>query len=599
MAIGDYALIGDLHSAALVSRHGSIDWLCLPRFDSPACFAALLGTKDNGHWTIAPSQPVLSSRRSYRPDTLILETEFRTESGVAVVIDFMPPRDEIADLVRIVRCTEGSVDFSGVLRIRSDYGRVLPWVRHIDRGIAAVAGPDAFYLRGDVELKGRDHSTVADFTVSSGEQVSFVFSRTESHLPEPASIDPGSALDDTVSYWREWISGCGYSGRWAAQVRRSLITLKALTYRPTGGIVAAATTSLPENRGGIRNWDYRYCWLRDSTFTLEALVSCGYTDEAVAWRHWLLRAIGGDPAELQVLYTIDGARRIAECELEWLPGFANSKPVRIGNAAARQFQLDIFGEVLDTLDLARNTGLTEHTHADSVDSSWAVQRLLCDAVATMWRQPDEGLWEIRGEPRHFVHSKVMAWVAMDRMVHGAQKHGLDGPIAQWRAIRDEIHAEVCERGFNTELGHFVQSYGSDQLDAALLLLPRVGFLPWDDPRIVATVVAVRDELTDNSGFIRRYRPEKPSAGDGLSDGEGSFLACSFWMVDALAGIGKRAEAEQLFERLLSVANDVGLISEEYDANTATQLGNVPQAYSHVGLINAARRLEGSGVNRDR
>ncbi|MEO6700348.1 MAG: glycoside hydrolase family 15 protein [Jatrophihabitantaceae bacterium] len=608
--LGDYALVGDLHAAALISRAGSVDWLCLPRFDAPACFAALLGNEHNGHWTLAPSGPVLESSRAYQPDTLILRTTFRTETGSAEVIDFMPPRDEVADLVRIVRGLSGHVDFATVLRIRCDYGKVLPWVRHIDGGIAAVAGPEAIYVRSDIELTGRDHSTAAEFRVAAGAQVGFVLSRAESHQDEPPATDPVRALAETEQFWRDWIGRCQYRGRWSEQVHRSLITLKALTFRPTGGIIAAATSSLPEQRGGSRNWDYRYCWLRDSTFTLEALLSCGYTDEALAWRHWLLRAVGGDPRELQVLYTVDGSRRIDESELGWLAGFADSRPVRIGNAAAEQFQLDIYGEVLDTLDLARAAGITEHPQAierrpgDRIDSAWSLQRLLLDEVSRRWPEPDDGLWEIRSQRRHFVHSKVMAWVAYDRMIRGVERYGLDGSagsggsVRQWRDTRDRIHAEVIERGMDPTGRHFVQSYGSDQLDAALLLLPRVDFLPYSDPRIVATVQAVAEQLTDRAGFVRRYLPDQDGqSADGLSGGEASFLACSFWMVEALAGIGEQQRAERLFEQLLAVTNDVGLIAEEYDEQSATLWGNLPQAYSHVGLINAARRLEGTGVNR--
>jgi GH15 family glucan-1,4-alpha-glucosidase len=600
-SIGDYAMIGDLHTVAMVSRTGSIDWLSLPRFDSAACFAAMLGGEDNGHWLIAPSGEVLECTRRYRPDTLILETRFTTATGSAVLIDFMPPRDEVADLVRIVRCERGSVDFAMLLRIRFDYGQVVPWVRHLPDGIGAVAGPDAVYLRSDVELHGRDHHTAAEFTLGEGQSRSFVLTRVESQQDEPEATDAEAALADTERFWLDWMSGCTYQGRWSEQVHRSLITLKALTYRPTGGIVAAATTSLPEQPGGSRNWDYRYCWLRDSTFSLEALLSCGYTAEAIAWRHWLLRAVGGDPQDLQVLYAVDGARRVDEQELGWLTGFADSQPVRVGNAAAGQFQLDIFGEVLDTLDLARATGITQHhepgrSGSDREDSAWSLQRLLCDAVADRWREPDDGLWEVRSERRHFVHSKVMAWVCFDRMIRGVERYGLPGPVAQWRAERAAIAEQVCAQGLDSTGSHFVQSYGSDDLDAALLLLPRVGFLPWHDERIVNTVRAVQRKLTDEAGFVRRYLTG--TAEDGVGGPESSFLACSFWMVDALAGIGDRAQAEALFERLLAVSNDVGLIAEEYDQRTGTLWGNLPQAYSHVGLINAARRLEGLGVNRE-
>lgn len=598
---GDYAMIGNLHTAAMVSRNASIDWLCMPRFDAPACFAAMLGGEDNGHWQLSPSQPVLESSRRYLPGTLILETSFDTETGSAVVLDFMPPGDGLADLVRIVRGVRGTVDFSMALRIRADYGRTVPWVRHIEDGIAAVTGPDAVYVRADVALTGRDHTTTADFGVEAGADVGFVLTWTESHRDEPPRTDPHRALERTQAFWSDWLSGCQYTGRWSEEVHRSLITLKALTYLPTGGTVAAATTSLPEQPGGERNWDYRYCWLRDSTFTLEALVSCGYTNEAAAWRHWLLRAVGGDPDELQVLYTVDGARRIPEQELDWLSGFAGSKPVRVGNSAASQFQLDIFGEVLDSLELARVVGITEHPeredHTEAIDSAWGLQRLLCEATGRRWEQPDDGLWEIRGDRRHFVHSKVMAWVSFDRMIQGVERHGLDGPVEAWRETRDRIHAEVCERGMDSTGQHFVQSYGSDKLDAALLLLGRVGFLPWDDARIRATVQAVRETLSDEEGFVRRYLDDGDASEDGVPGTEGSFLACSFWMVDALGGIGEQAEAEKLFTRLLGVTNDVGLIAEEVDHKTGALWGNIPQAYSHVGLINAARRLQGSGVNR--
>ncbi|MCW2523451.1 MAG: glycoside hydrolase 15-like protein [Frankiales bacterium] len=599
--VGGYAMIGDLHTAAMIGPSGSIDWLCLPRFDSAACFAAMLGDQDNGHWSIQPRQPVVSSRREYQPDTLILQTEFNTAEGRAVLIDFMPPRDDTADLVRIVRGVEGSVDFSMLLRIRFGYGAVVPWVRHINDGIAAVAGPDAVYLRSDVQLSGQDHHTAAEFTVSAGEQVSFVLTRVDSHEEEPDPTDATEALEQTQAYWADWISTCSYRGRWEAAVKRSLITLKALTYLPTGGIVAAATTSLPEEPGGVRNWDYRYCWLRDATFALEALVSCGYTEEAAAWRHWLLRAVGGDPEKLQVLYTVDGSRRADESELDWLSGFRQSRPVRVGNAAAQQFQLDIFGEVLDTLSLARLAGITQHRErADptaAVDSSWGLQRLLLEQVERTWREPDDGLWEIRGERRHFVHSKVMAWVAFDRVIRGAENNGLDGDLDGWRRTREEIHRQVCAQGLDPSGQHFVQSYGSQDLDAALLLIGRVGFLPWEDPRITATVRAVHERLLDPAGFVRRYLAEGDGSADGIQGSEKSFLACSFWMVDALAGIGEVDAAEALFERLLRVGNDVGLIAEECDVIGGQQWGNMPQAYSHVGLINAARRLDGAGINR--
>jgi GH15 family glucan-1,4-alpha-glucosidase len=584
-------MIGGLNTVAMVSAAGSIDWLCLPRIDSAACFAAMLGDEGNGHWSLAPSHDVISCERRYRPDTLILETRFSTATGTAVVIDFMPACFSGADVVRIVRGISGTVDFQTTLRMRFDYGSVVPWVHRASDGIVAIAGPDALYVRSTVELEGQDHTSGAQFSLSAGEQHSFVLTRVASNEPEPEPADAQRALEQTQAFWTDWIANCSYTGKWPEQVRRSLITLKALTYAPTGGIAAAATTSLPEQPGGSRNWDYRYCWLRDSTFVLDALISSGFTSEAVAWRDWLLRAIAGDPSQLQVLYAVDGSRRLPEQELDWLSGFGGATPVRIGNAAASQFQLDIYGELLNGLALARDKKLPDSDQTDTgqIDPTWSVEVVLCEYLETIYERPDRSLWEIRGEPKHFVHSKVMCWVAFDRMVSGAQRHDLDAPVQRWRAMRDNLHAEICERGIDTDRNCFVQSYGCTELDAALLLLPLVGFLPWDDERIINTVHAVRAALANEAGLVRRY--ESGSEVDGLSGGEGYFLACSFWLVEALAGIGEVDEAHELFTGLLGVANDVGLIAEEYAASSQTQLGNTPQAYSHVGLINAARRLD--------
>jgi GH15 family glucan-1,4-alpha-glucosidase len=586
--IEDYALIGDLHTAALVARDGSIDWLCLPRFDSPACFAALLDDERAGHWRIAPAGGGTATRRRYRDDTLLLETEWDTPDGSVRVIDCMPPRGEAADVVRVVEGLSGRVPMRMALRLRFDYGHIAPWVRHHGRDLGAVAGPDAVWLRSDVTLHGSDGATVAEFEVAAGQRVPFVLTWQPSHLSRPTPVDADAALAGAQRYWRDWIGRCAYDGRWPEAVRRALITLKALTYAPTGGIVAAATTSLPEQLGGPRNWDYRYCWLRDATFTLQALLGTGYVAEAKAWREWLLRAIAGDPADLQIMYALDGTRRIPEQTLDWLGGYAGSRPVRIGNAAAEQFQLDVWGEVLDGLHLSREAGIA------ATEAAWDVQRALLDFLEGNWRQPDNGLWEVRGPRRQFVHSKVMAWAGFDRAVAAVEQHGLDGPVDRWRGIRDAIHAEVCERGFDPARNTFTQFYGSAGLDAALLLLPRVGFLPWRDPRVVGTVEAVRRELCTD-GFLLRYRPQHDDHVDGLPGGEGAFLACTFWLVDALHNTGRTAEAEETFARLLDLRNDVGLLSEEYDPAAGRQLGNTPQAFSLVGLVNSARQLGGAST----
>jgi GH15 family glucan-1,4-alpha-glucosidase len=586
--IEDYALIGDLQTAALVGRDGSIDWLCLPRFDSDACFAALLDDDPAGRWRIGPAGGGAATRRRYRPDTLIVETEWDTSEGSVRLTDFMPPRGEAPDVVRIVEGLSGAVPMRMRLVLRFDYGRVVPWVRHRGQDLEAIAGPDAVWLRTDAPLRAEDRTTVTDVTVRAGQTVSFVLTYQRSHLPRPEPVDPHRALRDTEGFWTDWTARCRYRGRWADAVRRSLILLKALTYAPTGGIVAAATTSLPEQIGGPRNWDYRYCWLRDATFTLQALLGTGYVAEGKAWREWLLRAVAGDPADLQIMYGLDGSRRLPEYTLDRLAGYEGSRPVRVGNAAAGQFQLDVWGEVLDGLHLARESGI-------AVDEpAWDLQRALLDFLEGNWQRPDNSLWEVRGSRQQFVHSKVMAWAAFDRGVAAVERHGLDGPARRWRAIRDGIHAEVCAKGFDVHRNTFTQYYGSTGLDAALLLIPRVGFLPWTDKRVVGTVEAVQRELS-RDGLLLRYRPQRDDTVDGLPGAEAAFLVCTFWLVDALHAIGRTAEAERLFERMLALRNDVGLLSEEYDPQRRRQLGNTPQAFSLVGLVNSARRLGGAGT----
>ena len=591
--IEDYALIGDLQTAALVGRDGSIDWLCLPRFDSAACFAALLGGKDNGHWRLAPAAAGARPTRSYRGDSLVLDTVWETPTGTVKVTDFMPQRDRAPDVVRIVEGVRGSVEMRGVLRLRFDYGRVVPWVRHSEACRVAVAGPDSVWLStpGESTTYGKDFSTRSDFTVSEGERVAFVLTWHPSHEPRPRPIDPFQALEDGLQDWHDWAARCRYDGPHRDAVIRSLITLKALTYAPTGGIVAAPTTSLPEELGGVRNWDYRYCWLRDASLTLNSLISAGYLEEAGAWRDWLLRAVAGDPADLQIMYGLSGERRLPEAELPWLAGYSGSAPVRIGNAAVDQRQLDVYGEVLDSFHIARIAGLPSEPHA------WNIQRALVDYLESNWREPDEGLWEIRGPRRHFVHSKVMAWVAADRAVRTLEAHPkAGGDIKRWRAMRDEVHREVCERGYDAERRTFTQSYGSAELDAATLLIPRLGFLPGDDPRVVGTVDAVRKELS-HEGLVRRYSTEGSGSVDGLPGGEGTFLVCSFWLADALALTGRRTEAAALFERLLALRNDVGLLAEEYDPAAERLLGNYPQAFSHIGLVGTAfTLLDGAGAD---
>ncbi|MDH6216043.1 glycoside hydrolase family 15 protein [Streptomyces pseudovenezuelae] len=591
--IEDYALIGDEQTAALIGRDGSVDWLCLPRFDSAACFARLLGDEDNGHWRVAPKDvDGPCTRRSYRPGTLVLDTEWETDEGTVRVTDLMPQRDRAPDLVRIVEGVSGRVTMRSTLRLRFDYGSVMPWVRKVHGHRVAIAGPDSAWLRSQppVQTWGEDFSTLSEFTVEAGEKVAFVLTWHPSHERRPKLIDPYESLRVSLADWQAWADRCRYDGPHRDAVLRSLITLKALTYAPTGGIVAAPTTSLPEELGGVRNWDYRFCWLRDSTLTLGALLSAGYQEEAEAWRKWLLRAVAGDPADLQIMYGLAGERRLPEFELPWLSGFADSAPVRIGNGAVDQLQLDVYGEVMDSLWLARHAGLATKSHM------WALQRTLMEFLETAWRQPDEGLWEVRGGRRHFVHSKVMIWVAADRAVRTLEEDPeLPGDLDAWRAMRDEVHREVCEKGYDPARNTFTQSYGSVELDASLLLIPRVGFLPPDDPRVIGTVDAVRAEL-GHDGFMRRYSAEE-SPVDGLPGGEGTFLVCSFWLADALHLTGRTKEARELFERLVGLANDVGLLAEEYDPASGRLLGNFPQAFSHIGLVSTALALfgdEGAG-----
>ncbi|WP_327666783.1 glycoside hydrolase family 15 protein [Streptomyces sp. NBC_00485] len=584
--IEDYALIGDEQTAALVGRDGSVDWLCLPRFDSAACFARLLGDEDNGHWRIAPKgADGPCTRRAYRPDTLVLDTEWETDEGAVRVTDLMPQRERAPDLVRVVEGLRGRVTVRSTLRLRFDYGSIVPWVRRSGEHRVAVAGPDSVWLRSDpsVHTWGEGLATHSEFTVEEGEKVAFVLTWHPSYRQRPPQIDPYEVLRASVADWQAWASQCRYHGPHRDAVVRSLITLKALTYRPTGGIVAATTTSLPEALGGVRNWDYRYCWLRDSTFTLDALLTCGYHEEAEAWRDWLLRAVAGDPADLQIMYGLAGERRLPEFELPWLSGFAGSTPVRIGNGAVNQLQLDVYGEVMDSLSLSRSSGLSTKPHM------WSIQAALMQWLQSEWRQPDEGLWEVRGGRRHFVHSKVMVWVAADRAVRALEENpGLEGDLDGWRALRDEVHREVCEKGFDRERNTFTQYYGSRELDAALLLIGRVGFLPPDDPRLRGTIDAIREDLS-HGGFLRRYSTDETTI-DGLPGEEGTFLVCSFWLAVALHKTGRKQEARDLFERLLGLANDVGLLSEEYDPVGDRLLGNFPQAFSHVGLVHTALAL---------
>jgi GH15 family glucan-1,4-alpha-glucosidase len=584
--IEDYGLIGDLQTAALVGRDGSIDWACFPRFDSGACFAALLGTSDHGRWLIAPRGDAWSPRRRYRAKTLVLETEWECEGGKVRVIDFMPPRGKAPDIVRIVEGLAGEVEMASELVIRYDYGSTLPWVRRLEEDTrAAVAGPDALCFRSPVEHRGENLRTIGEFTVNEGDRVPFALTWYPSNEDLPERIDPEQALQDTVDYWTEWVDRCAYDGTWKEAVYESLIVLKALTYAPTGGIVAAPTTSLPERIGGERNWDYRYCWLRDATLVLLAFINAGFLDEAAAWRIWLLRAAAGDPSALQIMYGVGGERRLTELTLDWLPGYEGSRPVRAGNAASEQFQLDVFGEVLDAMHQGRVHEL------ERLPEAWSLQRRLLAFLESAWKEPDDGIWEVRGGRRHFTHSKVMAWVAFDRGVKAVEEFGRSGPAGRWRNIREEIRREVCERGFDRELNSFTQSYGSKRLDASLLVIPLVGFLPPDDSRVLGTVAAIERDLY-RDGFVYRYEGDDESEGiDGLPAGEGAFLPCTFWLADNFALQGRLEEAEELFERLLSTRSDLGLLAEEWDPASRRQLGNFPQAFTHVALVNSAFNLD--------
>ena len=584
MLIEDYALIGDCHTAGLVARNGSIDWLCFPRFDSAACFAALLGGEEHGRWLITPVAEIKQVRRRYRDETLILETEFTTAEGTVTLIDCMPPRSVEPDLIRLVVGKHGQVRMRMQFVVRFDYGSIIPWVRRTSSGIRAIAGPDTVILKSPVELRNENFMTSAEFTVSAGQTEPWVMVWHPSHENAPEIPDAEKTLAGTERWWRAWSARCTYRGPWREPVVRSLITLKALTYAPTGGIVAAPTTSLPEHIGGIRNWDYRYCWVRDATFTLYALLLGGYVDEARAWREWLLRAVAGKPSNLNLMYGLSGERRLTELELPWLPGYENSSPVRIGNAACRQFQLDVYGELMDAMHLARRGGM------EPDENAWHVERALTDYLESAWNEPDNGIWEMRGQRRHFTHSKVMAWVAVDRMLKSVQQFGLTGPVERWRQLRAAIHEEVCREGYDRNRNTFVQYYGSKELDASLLMIPLVGFLPESDPRVRGTVEAIERDLVVD-GFVLRYRT-KPET-DGLPPGEAAFLPCTFWLADNFALLGRQRDAVELFRSLLKLRNDVGLLAEEYDPAEKRLLGNFPQALSHIALVNSACNLSGS------
>ncbi|WP_435175829.1 glycoside hydrolase family 15 protein [Actinacidiphila sp. bgisy145] len=597
--IEDYALIGDMQTAALVCRDGTVDWLCLPRFDSPAVFAGLLGTDQHGFWRIGPAVPEGArtpdaTRRHYRGESLVLESEWDTATGTARVIDFMPPRDGAPQVIRIVEGVSGKVAMRSSLRMRFSYGQVVPWVQQVGDRTVAVAGPDSVWLDTDVETYGEDLTTYSDFTVSPGDRVCFTISWEPSHKPQPSLPDPQGSLAATEDFWREWVEQCTYSGPYREAVIRSLITLKALTYGPTGGIVAAPTTSLPEDIGGVRNWDYRFTWLRDAAITLSSLLRTGYREEARAWREWLLRAVAGDPENLQIMYGIAGERELGENTLHWLPGYENSSPVRIGNGAAHQLQLDVYGEVTEALHLGHMTGLARNDYAS------VLQLKLIRYLEKHWMEPDEGIWEVRGPRRHFVHSKVMAWVAVDRTVKLIESGEIEGPLEQLKELRDEIHYDVCEKGYDKERNTFTQSYGSRELDASLLLIPQMGFLPPDDKRVIGTIEAIQRELSTADGFVLRYPTSSGDASgeenlDGLPGDEGAFLACSFWLADDLAMIGRVQEARRLFEKLLALRNDLGLLAEEWDPRRQRQVGNFPQAFSHVPLIDTALRLTACGA----
>jgi GH15 family glucan-1,4-alpha-glucosidase len=581
--IEDYAVIGDTQTAALVGRNGSIDWLCSPRFDSAASFAALLGGPEHGRWQLCPAEKTERITRRYRGDSLVLETTFVTSTGTIRLIDFMPPRGREPDLIRVVEGVTGEVAVHMELVIRFDYGAIVPWVSRQDGALRAIGGPDAMALWTPIETVGVGLTTQADFKVRAGERCPFVLMWYPSHEPLPTPLDAGDALEDTEAWWRDWSAGCTYEGPARDSVYRSAITLKGLTYAPSGGIVAAATTSLPEFIGGVRNWDYRFCWLRDASQTLRALIGCGFISEAAAWRDWLIRAVAGDPDQLQIMYGAAGERRLTEFELPWLPGYEDSRPVRIGNMAFTQLQLDVYGEVMDALHLARLAGIPPN------DDAWHLQQAMLRRLTTLWREPDEGIWEVRGKRRHFTHSKVMAWLAFDRAIRTVEEGGYEGPVEQWRRERDAVRHEVMQQGFDAERQCFTQYYGSRELDASLLILPLVGFVPASDARMVGTVAAIERELM-RDGLVYRYSTVPDGKVDGLPPGEGAFLPCSFWLVDNYLLQGRRAEGQALFERLCGLANDVGLLAEEYDPDARRLLGNFPQAFSHISLVNSARML---------
>jgi GH15 family glucan-1,4-alpha-glucosidase len=580
--IEDYGLIGDCETAALVGRDGSIDWLCWPAFDSDACFAALLGSREHGRWLIEPTEQVIKSSRRYWDNTLILETRFETGGGTVALIDFMPPRGNASDVVRLVRGVAGKVKLRMELVIRFGFGADIPWVRRTEDGaLLAICGPDMTVLRTPVETRGEDMTTVADFEVSEGETTPFVLTYGPSHLPLPEPINPADALQDTEDFWTEWCGHCTYEGDHRDLVMRSLITLKALTYEPTGGIIAAPTTSLPEKLGGARNWDYRFCWLRDATFTLLALMNSGYTEEASAWHNWLLRAVAGSPANMQIMYGIMGQRRLLEWEAAWLPGYEGALPVRVGNAAHAQLQLDVYGELIDAFHQSRMAAL------ELDEGSWALERTVLEHLAEVWDQPDHGIWERRGDGKHYVSSKVMTWVAFDRGIKSAEKFALDAPLDRWRTLRDAICRDVCERGFDRELNAFVESYGSQLLDASILLLPAVGFLPASDPRVRGTIEAIEKHMM-RDGFVLRHDPREVS--EETQPIEGAFLACSLWLADAYVLAGEVVKAQAMFDRVVGIANDLGLLAEEFDSGEGRQTGNFPQALTHIALINTAHNL---------
>ncbi len=585
LPIEDYGIIGDLHTVGLVGRDGSMDWLCLPRFDSGACFAKLLGDDDNGSWKIAPKGAESATHRHYRGDSLVLESEFVTEEGTVRIIDCMPIREKNPEVVRLVEGVRGRVTMEMKLTIRFGYGQIVPWVRRIDGTLTAIAGPDALMLWTPITTKGQDLSTVAEFTVAEGQRVPFFLSWYAASEDPPRPPDARFVIEDTELWWTDWASHCTYEGEYREAVIRSLITLKALTYQPTGGIVAAATTSLPETLGGGRNWDYRFCWLRDATLTLESLMRGGFYEEAMQWRSWLLRAVAGDPSQMQIMYGAAGERRLDEWEVSWLPGYEASSPVRIGNAAAGQFQLDVYGEVM--------SALYESAQQDSMGESpaWQLQLALMDFLESGWREPDDGIWEVRGPRRHFTHSKVMAWVAIDRAIKTIEEYGAEGPLDRWKAVRQEIFDQVCDEGYNTKKGCFTQYYGSDELDASLLMIPLMGFLPARDPRVRGTIEAIERELVEGD-FVLRYRTADTGEVDGLIGREGAFLACSFWLADCLSMLGRQHDARKLFDRLMALRNDLGLLSEEYDPVAGRLVGNFPQAFSHVSLVNSASKLTG-------